>query len=201
MSDPRAYPRVVLADDHPFYRDGLCRLLRRHGIAVVAAVPNADAAIRAIEETAAEVVVMDLNMPGLPGLEATRRLRSEHPRTRVLVLTVSVQSPDVAAAILAGAGGYLLKDDPLDVIVAGVRATAAGEFPLSSRVARYLLEHARDAHDRARLSRDELDVLILLADGRLDSEIADLLGIGVGTVRRHVLTSAHELGARGAGVR
>src|SRR5688572_31620214 len=99
MSSPRAFPRVVMADDHPFYRDGLSRLLRRHGFAVVAEVPNAGAAIRAVEETGADVVIMDLNMPGLPGLDATRRLRAEHPDTRVLVLTVSAQPPDVAAAI------------------------------------------------------------------------------------------------------
>jgi DNA-binding NarL/FixJ family response regulator len=139
MSHTRAFTRVVLADDHPFYRDSLSRLLRRNGFDVVAAVPNAGAAIRAVEETAVDVVIMDLNLPGLPGLEATRRLRADQPGTRVLVLTVSAQPPDVAAAILAGAGGYLLKDDPLEEIVAGVRSTAAGEFTLSPRIARYLL--------------------------------------------------------------
>jgi DNA-binding NarL/FixJ family response regulator len=139
MSGARTLTRVVMADDHPLYRDGLSRLLRRNGFDVVAEVPNAGAAIRAVEATAADVVIMDLNMPGLPGLEATRRLRAEQPDARVLVLTVSAQALDVAAAMQAGAHGYLLKDDPLDEIVAGVRSTAAGEFTLSPRIARYLL--------------------------------------------------------------
>jgi DNA-binding NarL/FixJ family response regulator len=200
MSGPPELPRVVMADDHPFYRDGLSRLLRRNGIAVVAEAPNAGAAIRAVEQTAAEVVIMDLNMPGLPWLEATRRLGVEQPGTRVLVLTVSVQPRDVAAAILAGAGGYLLKDDPLDAIVAGVRSAAVGGFPLSPRVARYLLDLTRHSA-RPQLSREELDVLRLLAEGRLDREVAEILGIRPGAIRRCVLTSARELGADLAGVR
>ena len=168
MSDPRRLPRVVMADDHPCFRDGLSRLLRRHGIAIVAEVPNAGAAIRAVEQTAAEVVIMDLSMPGLPGLEATRRIRAEHPHTRVMMLTVSAQPQDVAAAILAGAHGYLLKDDPPGAIVAGVRRTAAGDFALSPRVACYLLDLMRDGHpEHSQLSRADRDMLIALANGRL----------------------------------
>jgi len=172
MSGPRQLPRVVMADDHPYFRSGLSRLLRRHGITVVAEVPNAGAAIRAVERTAAEVVIMDLSMPGLPGLEATRCLRAQYPRTRVMVLTVSTQAQDVASAIAAGACGYLLKDDSPESIVAGVRSAAAGEFALSPRVACYLLDLARDGHpERAQLSRADLDVLIALARDRLDRGI------------------------------
>src|SRR5918999_5098391 len=120
----RASLRVVIADDHPFYRDGLVRLLRHSGIEVVAEVPNGEAAIRVVHETDPDVVVMDLNMPGVSGLEATRRLAEEAPETRVLVLSVSAEQGDLTEAILAGASGYVLKDGPVEEIVAGIRAAA-----------------------------------------------------------------------------
>jgi DNA-binding NarL/FixJ family response regulator len=108
--------RVVIADDHPAYRAALARVLRESGIDVVAEASNGEAAIRAALETQPDVVVMDLNMPGLSGLDATRRLRDEAPSTRVLVLSVSAQEEDVSEAIQAGAHGYVLKDGPLEEI-------------------------------------------------------------------------------------
>src|SRR5262245_52682857 len=118
--------RVVVADDHAFYRDGLARLLRECGIEAVACVPNGEAAIEAVREHAPDVVVMDLNMPGMTGVEATRRLSVEAPAARVLVLSVSAQESDVTEAILAGARGYVLKDGPIEEVVAGIRQAAAG---------------------------------------------------------------------------
>jgi DNA-binding NarL/FixJ family response regulator len=126
--------RVVIADDHPPYRAGLARMLRENGIDVVAEVSNGEAAIRTVEETEPDVVVMDLNMPGLSGLEATRRLLEEAPSTVVLVLSVSAQGDDVTEAMEAGAHGYLLKDGPLEEVVAGIRAAAAGQTLISPRV-------------------------------------------------------------------
>jgi DNA-binding NarL/FixJ family response regulator len=126
--------RVVIADDHPAYRDGLARMLREYGIDVVAQAANGDAAIRTVDETAPHVVVMDLNMPGLSGLEATRRLVGEAPSTRVLVLTVSARDDDVSEAIEAGAHGYVLKDAPLEDVVAAIRAAAAGQAVISASV-------------------------------------------------------------------
>jgi len=139
MPDPRPALRVVLADDHPLYRAGLARALRHDGLVVVAEAPNAGAAVRAVGETAADVVVMDLNMPGGSGLHAARRVSEDHPGTHVLVLTVSAEPSDVAAAISAGAGGYLLKDDPLESIAIGVRSITTGVFPLSLRLVRHLV--------------------------------------------------------------
>jgi DNA-binding NarL/FixJ family response regulator len=126
--------RVVIADDHPAYRAGLARMLRVNGIDVVAEVSNGDAAIHAVEEHAPQVVVMDLNMPGLSGLEATRRLVDAAPGTRVLVLSVSAQADDVSEAIEAGAHGYVLKDGPLEEVLAAIRAAAAGQAVISPRV-------------------------------------------------------------------
>jgi DNA-binding NarL/FixJ family response regulator len=125
--------RVVIADDHPAYRAGLARVLSENGIEVVAEVSNGELAIHAVEETGPDVVVMDLNMPGLSGLEATRRLIDADSSTRVLVLSVSAQDFDVSEAMRAGAHGYLLKDGSLEEIVAGVRAAAAGHAMISPR--------------------------------------------------------------------
>jgi DNA-binding NarL/FixJ family response regulator len=184
--------RVVIADDHPFYREGLGRLLRESGIEVVAEVPNGEAALRAVEETAPDVVVMDLNMPGMSGLEATRRLSEQSPATRVLVLSVSAQETDVTDAILAGASGYVLKDGPVDEVVAGIRAAAAGQSLISPRIATLLLARVRDQAGArlelpvAHLSGRELEVLRLMAEGKANQEIAETLVISPSTVRNHI---------------
>jgi DNA-binding NarL/FixJ family response regulator len=125
---------VVVADDHPLHRHRLVDLLRRDGIEVLADVPNGAAAIEAALRHRPDVVVMDLNMPGVSGLEATRRLVAADPGVRVLVLTVSAQEEDVAEALTAGAAGYVLKDAPVEEIVAAVRAAAAGTSTDSRRL-------------------------------------------------------------------
>jgi len=130
----RAPLRVVVADDHPAYRAALARMLRENGIDVVAEASNGEAAIRTVEETDPDVVIMDLKMPGLSGLEATRRLIDEAPSTHVLVLSVSAQDDDVSEAIEAGAHGYVLKDGPLEDVVVAIRAAAAGQAMISPRV-------------------------------------------------------------------
>ena len=184
--------RVVVVDDHSFYRAGLSRLLRASGVEVVAEAPNGDRALLEVAEHAPDVVVMDLNMPGLSGIEATRRLVETSPSAKVLVLTVSADEADVTGAILAGASGYVLKDGPVEEVVAGIRAVAAGQSLISPRVASFMLEHLRESTSEvrelagARLSRRELEVLGLLAEGRANQEIADLLVISQSTVRNHI---------------
>jgi DNA-binding NarL/FixJ family response regulator len=184
--------RVVVADDHAFYRAGLARMLRETGIDVVAEVPDGESAIRAVEELAPDVVVMDLNMPGVSGLDATRRLTEHAPATRVLVLSISAQEADVTEAILAGACGYVLKDGPMDEILAGIRAAAAGQSVISPPIATTLLRRLRDSPGAgadlagAPLSARELQVLALLAEGRANHEIADALVISLSTVRNHI---------------
>jgi DNA-binding NarL/FixJ family response regulator len=185
--------RVVLVDDHPVYRAGLARLLRESGVDVIAEVPNGEAALQAVEEMAPDVVVMDLNMPGMSGLEATRRLVAQSPATRVLVVSVSAQEADVTDAILAGASGYILKESPVEEVVAGIRAAAAGQSLISPRIATMLLQRIRDAAGAvdmdlapAHLSARELEVLGLMAEGKSNHEIAEALVISPSTVHNHI---------------
>jgi DNA-binding NarL/FixJ family response regulator len=183
--------RVVLADDHPVYRDGLAGLLRRHGIEVVGSVANGEAAIRAVEDSAPDVVVMDLNMPGMSGLDATRALTERSPATRVLIVSVSADDEDVTEAVLAGACGYVLKDGDIEEVVAGIRAAAAGHSLISPRIATGLLERVRAAAPgsdltSAHLSSREYEVLRLLAVGKANHEIAESLVISTSTVHNHI---------------
>ena len=183
--------RVVVADDHPFYRQGLVKLLTASGIDVVGEAANGAAAIELAEQTAPDVVVMDLNMPGLSGVEATRQLSERLPSTPVLVLSVSAEEADVTDAILAGASGYVLKDAPVEEVVAGIRAAAGGESLISPRIADMLLRKVREAETESyvqpvRLSDRELEVLRLVADGKANNEIAEMLFISPSTVRNHI---------------
>jgi DNA-binding NarL/FixJ family response regulator len=184
--------RVVIADDHAFYREGLARLLRGSGIEVVEEVPNGEAAIRAVEEQAPNVVVMDLSMPGLSGLETTRRLTEQAPASRVVVLSASAQEADVADAILAGASGYVLKDGPVEDVIEVIRSAAAGQSLISPWIAAVVLRRVRDtppaqvALGGVRFSDREREVLELLAQGNAHDEIATILMIRAGAVRTHI---------------
>ncbi|HEV3375892.1 MAG TPA: response regulator transcription factor [Thermoleophilaceae bacterium] len=191
-AQPSGPLRVVIADDHPFYRQGLARLLSQSGVEVVGQASNGPAAIELVEQTAPEVAVVDLNMPGMSGVEVTRRLNERMPASRVLVVSVSAQEDDVTEAILAGASGYVLKDGPVEEVVAGIKAAAAGESLLSPRIAGTLLERIRDREQLQPelppipLSQRELEVLRLVAQGRGDTEIGDTLRIGAGAVTKHI---------------
>jgi DNA-binding NarL/FixJ family response regulator len=181
---PRESLRVVIADDHPHYRAGLGRELRANGIEVAAEVPNATAAIAAVAEHAPDVVIMDLNMPGVRADKAIRHLGERIPSARVVVLTVSAESPDMADAMLSGAAGYVLKDDLPEHIVDAVRAAAAGESPISPRAASMLLMRAR-GHG---LGPEEIGVLELLADARPGQEIVETLVCSRRNVREHLVS-------------
>jgi DNA-binding NarL/FixJ family response regulator len=191
FSPPSDSIRVVLADDHAFFRDGLARILAGAGIEVVAQVANGNAAVQAAVEHAPDVVVMDLSMPGLSGLEATRRLQQRAPACRVLVLTVSDSEADVIDAVVAGASGYVLKDGPMEEVIAAVEAVATGHALISPPIASTLLGRIReqaevDAVGDVGLSGRELDVLKLLAEGKANTEIGEALFISNSTVRNHI---------------
>jgi DNA-binding NarL/FixJ family response regulator len=185
--------RVVIVDDHPVYRQGLANLLVEVGIDVVAQAGKGEDAVRIVAETAPDVAVVDLNMPGMSGVELTRRLTARNPATRVLIVSVSAQEADVTEAILAGASGYVLKDGPVEEVAAGIQAAAAGESLISPRVASMLLRRIRtdqpaeaDQPSSTALSDRELEVLQLVAEGKGNQEIGEALFIGQSTVRNHI---------------
>src|SRR3954447_19448288 len=182
--------RLLLVDDHSFYRAGLRSMLADQGLDVAEARSGA-AAIDLIATTPPDVVLMDLHMPGMSGIDATRRLR-ETSAVPVVMLTVSADDRDVVEAVRAGARGYLLKDAPLEEIVAGARAAATGDAWISPRVTGALLEHARGSGAAptdpvaVELSEREQDVLRLMAAGKDNAAIGRELYISAGTVRKCV---------------
>jgi DNA-binding NarL/FixJ family response regulator len=184
--------RVVIADDHTFYREGLARLLRKFGVDVVGEAPDGETAVRLVEETSPDVVLLDLRMPGVSGLDALRTLAERAGSARVLVLSVSAEESDVTEAIAAGASGYVLKDEPVEEVIAGIRAAAAGGARISPGTATALLGRVRGAIEAGDdlagggLSTTELQVLDLVAAGKADREVSERLSIGEGTVGEYV---------------
>jgi DNA-binding NarL/FixJ family response regulator len=181
----------VLADDHPCYRQGLANMLTQSGVDVVAEAGNGWAALKAAETTEPDVVVLDLGMPGLSGVEVTRRLTSCDPPHRVLILSVSDSEADVVSALSAGARGYFLKDGPVDEVVAGIAAVAADESCFSPRIGAMLLRRVREGEERpvsapVALSAREREVLRLVVEGRSNEKIGEGLCIDAGTARNHV---------------
>jgi DNA-binding NarL/FixJ family response regulator len=179
--------RVLLADDHGVIRDGLGRLIAGlDDIELVGvAADGADAVARAAE-LAPDVVLMDLDMPRMDGIEATRRVLEDRPGTAVLVLTSFSDRARILGAIEAGACGYLLKDVASEEVAAGIRSAARGESPIDPRAARALVS-AQAQHDpAAALSPREADVLALLVEGLPNKLIARRLEISEKTVKTHL---------------
>jgi two-component system, NarL family, response regulator LiaR len=155
---------------------------------------NGESAIRLTSDLAPDVVIMDLNMPGVGGVETTRRLSSLAPLSRVVVLTISADDDDVMNAVMAGACGYLLKDSSIQELIAGIRAASEGESLISPQIAAKVLQRLRaqskdvDAAEtiRAELSDRELQVLKLIANGKDNAQIARELFISPKTVKNHI---------------
>jgi DNA-binding NarL/FixJ family response regulator len=186
--------RVLLVDDHDLFRTGLRNLLEEQTVQVVGEAADGVQAIRLVRELAPDVVVMDLNMPGMTGVEATRQVTSLAPLTRVVVLTISDQDEDVMNAILAGACGYLMKDSSIQDLMQGIRAAAVGESLISPHIAAKVLQRMRAtgtseqdaATIRAELSDREIQVLKLIANGKDNAQIAADLHISPKTVKNHI---------------
>jgi DNA-binding NarL/FixJ family response regulator len=187
-------PRVLLVDDHDLFRTGLRNLLEEEGVDVVGEAAEGEDALRYVRELQPDVVVMDLNMPRMNGVEATKRIVAHAPLTRVVVLTISDQDGDVMDAIFAGACGYLLKDSSIEDVMRGIQAAAIGESLISPTIAGKVLERVRaasaspDAAEaiRAELSDREIEVLKLLANGKDNAQIAADLHISPKTVKNHI---------------
>jgi DNA-binding NarL/FixJ family response regulator len=199
--------RVLLVDDQALFREALATLLEvRAEVDVVGQAGDGDQAVRQAAELHPDVVLMDLHMPVLDGIAATRRLRAEQPEVRVLALTTFDDDEDVFEALRAGAVGYLLKDVSSARLVEALLAAARGESVLQPSVAARVLARFSALSDQAGpprpqplvvpLSQRELDVLRLLAGGRSNREIAGALFLAEGTVKNHVTNVLAKLGAR-----
>jgi DNA-binding NarL/FixJ family response regulator len=186
--------RVLVVDDHDLFRTGLRNLLEDEGVHVVGEASGGAEAVRIVRELAPDVVVMDLNMPGMTGVEATHQISIVAPLTRVVVLTISDQDDDVMDAILAGACGYLLKDSSIQELIQGIRSAAVGEALISPSIAAKVLRRVRSTSSRpdiekmirGELSEREIEVLKLIANGKDNAQIAAELHISPKTVKNHI---------------
>jgi two-component system, NarL family, nitrate/nitrite response regulator NarL len=188
--------RVFVVDDHDLFRGGAVKLLREQGIAVVGEADSGERAVALVPRLAPDVVLMDLNLPGMSGVETTRVLSEIAPRSRIVVLTVLAADEDVLDALLAGACGYLLKDATIEQIVDGVEAATRGESLISTRVAGTLVRGVRQptpAHDDAQLTAREIQVLDLVAQGFDNRRIAGSLYISQHTVKNHIASILRKL--------
>lgn len=186
--------RVLLVDDHPVVRDGLAALLgTQPDLTVVGEAATGPEALCRTAELAPDVVLMDLQLPGMDGAAATAAIRTAQPDVRVLVLTTYDTDADITAAIDAGAVGYLLKDTGREELCAAVRTAARGGAALSPTVAAKVLAHMRG--DRgAGLSGRELEVLSAVARGQSNKQIARALRLSEATVKTHLLHIYAKLG-------
>jgi DNA-binding NarL/FixJ family response regulator len=186
--------RLLIVDDHPIVRDGLRGVFAAEpDLEVVGEASDGSEALPRAGE--ADVVLMDLRMPGMGGVEAITRLRDAHPSVRVLVLTTFDTDSDVLPAIEAGATGYLLKDAPREELLRAVRSAYRGESVLSPSVAGRLMGRVRRPADGT-LSKREREVLALIADGTTNREAARRLFVSEATIKTHLLHIYDKLGVR-----
>jgi DNA-binding NarL/FixJ family response regulator len=194
--------RILIVDDHPLTRDALSGLLAQHGFDVVGLAAGGEEAIGMAAELQPDLVLLDLSMPEMDGLDALPRLREASPATEVVVLTASEDEANLLGAIKGGAAGYLLKTEPPERIVAFLRGVAQGEAALSGAVARRLLDQVRQGGARTvvpdevaqAVTARELEVLLLLDRHLGTDEIAQRLFISEHTVRSHVKSLLAKLG-------
>jgi DNA-binding NarL/FixJ family response regulator len=193
--EPGGPTTVLLADDHVLVRFGIAALLDAEpDLTVVGQAADGAEAVVLAHELRPDVVLMDLSMPTVDGVEASRRIHSDHPDTRILVLTSFSDQTRVREALRAGAIGYLLKDCAPTDLLAGVRAVARGESPLDPRVAGTLLPMGPAVDPAAQLSRREREVLVLVCEGLANKQIARRLNITERTVKVHLGNAYRRIG-------
>ena len=187
--------RVVIVDDHAVVRAGLEQVIDlSDDIDVVGSATDGSETEALVRRTEPDVVLMDLSMPTLDGIEATRLVMAARPETNVLVLTSYSDRDSILRALDAGARGYVLKDAEPDELLRAIRAAARGEAPLSPRAAQALVSARRESSPAPALSEREREVLALVADGLANKQIAIRLGISEKTVKSHLTRIFREIG-------
>jgi NarL family two-component system response regulator LiaR len=194
---------VLIADDHPLVRDSISYLLQGHNdFEVVAQAGDGEEAVKLVGELSPDVVIMDIEMPKVDGLEATRQIKSSHPQAAVLALTIHDDEEFVEAMLEAGAAGYLLKSAYGEELLQAIRAVKLGEFVLDSRIGSRVFRNlavrsSKKANEppRGNLSPREIEVMKLVAQGMTNDEITSSLSISLNTVKRHLMEIFSKLGA------
>lgn len=194
--------RVLLADDHRMLREGLRRSLTEEGFDIVGEADNGEQAVRLAADLQPDIVLMDVSMPEMDGVEATRIIRATDTLTRVIMLTMHADKEVLAEAIRAGASGYLVKDCSTDEVAEAVRMAAQGDTALSPQLAATMLDEVRrlevpnPAEEDRVITKREEEVLQLIADGCSTPEVAEQLYISQKTVKNHLASIYQKLDAR-----
>lgn len=194
--------RLLLADDHRMLREGLRRSMVEEGFDVVGEADNGEEAVRLAAELQPDVVLMDVSMPEMDGVEATRLIRSSDTATQVIMLTMHADKEVLAEALRSGASGYLVKDCSTDEVADAVRMAAEGDTALSAQLAATMLDEVRrlavpsPAEEDRVITKREEEVLQLIADGCSTPEVAEQLFISQKTVKNHLASIYQKLDAR-----
>jgi DNA-binding NarL/FixJ family response regulator len=190
--------RVMIVDDHPVTRDGLRAALgTAEDVEIVGEASSGEEAVKVVTEVGPDVVFMDVRMPGMNGIEATKAIRQGNPDTRVILFTVDESRASIAEAIQAGVSGYLLKDVGVDELVNAARLALQGKAVIHPTLTQAFIEEVRlvDRKPEAPLSRREVEILQRVAYGATTKEVADKLGISPHTVKTHLERIFEKLGA------
>jgi len=186
--------KILMADDHPVVRAGIRGMLETQPeFQVVAEAENGLEAFEQIAKLNPDVILMDLRMPEMDGVEAIGKIKEKYPDINILVLTTYDTDADIVRAVEAGATGYLLKDAPREELFRAVRGTAKGETVLAPVVAARLMGKVRD-HGEQALSAREIDVLMLVARGANNQDVAEKLHVSTATVKSHLIQIYQKLG-------
>jgi len=186
--------KILITDDHPVVRSGIRGMLETEpDFDVIAEAKNGREALELVQKFNPDVVLMDLRMPEMEGVEAITNIKESHPNIHILVLTTFDTDADIVRAVEAGATGYMLKDAPREELFRAVRATARGEAALAPTVASRLMGKMRSSGEEA-LSPREIDVLMLVARGASNQDVAEKLHISKATVKSHLLQIYIKLG-------
>jgi DNA-binding NarL/FixJ family response regulator len=183
--------RVVLAEDHQMFRQALGQVLAQNGITLLGEAGDGREAVELVRELGPDIVVMDISMPRLNGIEATIQIRAATPQTRVIILSRFAEQKQVVRALRAGAAGYLLKNDAVDELLSAINAVNRGDLYISPAVLRPVVEgylawvEQQGASPIDRLTDREREVLQLIAEGKSNQAIAQELNLGVRTVETH----------------